>query len=179
VLSTPISLHLSALEKRKLLFWKAEYICKIFSMLNFIMQSSFFSGKGQNAIPLRCLQAMQPPQKNQCCQCVLLDVGASICENFNSLKKSPAEIFENFPTHIVKNIYKIWVLKFVGKFSNISAGYFFSELKFSQIIANIQEHILAILNFGSGCKNYGHRCVNCILAFPGKTGVCKQIFNIE
>jgi hypothetical protein len=178
VLSTPISLHLSALEKRKLLFWKAEYICKNFSMLNFIMQSSFFPGKAKMLFHSGACKLCNHHKKinvANVCSWML----ASICENFNSLKKSPAEIFENFPTHIVKKIYKIWVLKFVGKFSNISAGYFFSELKFSQIIANIQEHILAILNFGSGCKNYGHRCVNCILAFPGKTGVCKQIFNIE
>jgi hypothetical protein len=33
----------------------------------------------------------------------------------------------------------------VRKISNISAGDFFSEMKFSQIDANIQEHTLAIL----------------------------------
>ena len=39
------------------------------------------------------------------------------------------------------------IMKCVGKISNISAGDFFSNLKFSQIDANIEEHTLAILNF--------------------------------
>jgi len=178
VVSTPISLHLSALEKRQLLFWKAEYICKKFSMLNFSMQISVFPGKAKMQFHSGACKLCNHHKKiniANVCSWML----ASICENFNSLKKSPAEIFENFPTHIVKKIYKILIIKFVGKISYISAGDFSIKLKFSQTIANIQEHILAILIFGGGCKNYGHRCVNCILAFPGKTGVCKQIFNIE
>jgi hypothetical protein len=142
------------------------------------MQSSVFPGKAKMQFHSGACKLCNHHKKiniANVCSWML----ASICENFNSLKKSPAEIFENFPTHIVKKIHKILVMKFIGKISNISAGDFSIKLKFPQIIANIQEHILAILIFVGGCKNYEHRCVNCILAFLGKIGVCKQIFNIE